>query len=156
MARKTLELMLVLLIAGCSREAGPRLLPHPVPDQQVASALSGVCLEILEVHQTEGRYEIVYELTNLGGEAPGYGEYAALEKMMKDGWYGIIYSDAVFYRNPEFIDYGEMLRPGATERMTLDTGDLGTVLTPGTYRLVKTITGTDGFEYSVAAEFEIK
>ena len=156
MARKTLVMLLVLLIAGCGREAGPRLLSHPVPDQQVASSLAGVSLEVLDVRPAEGRHEIVYELLNLSDEALGYGSYAALEKKSEGGWHGVIYSDAVFYRDPGFRDSGKMLQPGGVERMTLDTGDLGIPLSPGAYRLVKTVLGTDGMELSMAAEFEIQ
>ncbi|WP_424237453.1 immunoglobulin-like domain-containing protein [Bhargavaea ginsengi] len=156
MARITRVLILLLLISGCSRETGPALLPDPVPDQEMAPSKSGALLEILDVRTDDGQYKISYELTNQSEDLLGYGGYAALEKKTAKGWHGLIYSDAVFYRDPEFRDFGKMLNPGGSDRMVLDTVDIGTALNPGTYRLVKTVNSKDGQEISVAAEFEVK
>lgn len=156
MARITRVLILLLLISGCSRETGPVLLPDPVPDQEMASSRSGVFLEILDVLTANEHYRISYELTNQSGEALGYGWYATLEKKTDSGWHSVIYSDAVFYRDPGFKDFGKMLQPGETERMKLDTRNLGIALSPGIYRLVKTVTGSDGLEVSVGSEFQVK
>ncbi|SEJ53012.1 hypothetical protein SAMN04488127_2113 [Bhargavaea ginsengi] len=156
MARITRVLILLLLISGCSRETGPALLPDPVPDQEMASSRCGALLEILDVRTDDGHYKIFYELANQSTEHFGYGGYAALEKKTSKGWHGLIYSDAVFYRDPEFRDFGKILNMGGSDRMALDTEDIGTALTPGTYRLVKTVNSKDGQEISVAAEFEVK
>ncbi|MFC0229886.1 immunoglobulin-like domain-containing protein [Bhargavaea ullalensis] len=150
-------LSLLLLLAGCGAEASVAVLPDPVPDQLMAGAKDGVAVTVLKSGTGGERTVITYSIENRRAEPIGYGGYAALEKLEPDGWHGVIYSDAVFYRNPGFRDFGQVLAPGGKKTQQLDTAELGVNLVPGRYRVVKTAVadGSSGMEISVASEFGI-
>lgn len=150
-------LSMFLLLAGCGAEASVAILPDPVPDQAMAGMKEGISMTVSDVRTDGEQAVIAYSLENRRAEPVGCGGYAAIEKLESDGWHGVIYSDAVFYRKPGFRDFGKTLAPGAEKVQLLDTAELGVELPPGRYRLVKTVVadGGSGTKISVASEFDI-
>lgn len=75
-----------------------------------------------------------------------------------DLWYIITYSDAVFYKNPRFKDFGRALRAGDEAHQLFSVESLGVTLLPGEYRLVKTFLsqGERFHEISVAVPFQVE
>lgn len=149
---------LVLLLAACGNASAPTMLPDPVPDQEMGSSEEGLSLVLAEDHFIGSPTLIHTVVRNDSEEAYQLGEFYHIEMRQDGKWYILTYSDAVFLKNPQFRDFGNVLATGSEARQSFSVKDLGLPLVPGNYRLVKTFLsqGEPFHEVSVAAPFQVE
>ncbi|QUW20561.1 hypothetical protein JSQ81_11900 [Sporosarcina sp. Marseille-Q4063] len=156
---KFIQLISILLfLSTCGNEAIVSTLPDPVPDQEILSSEEGLSLTLLEDTFTGSPIIIYTHVQNDSNDDYGYGDFYHIE-VEKDGqWYIITYSDAVFFKNPRFKDFGSTLLAGNEAYQTFSVEELGVDLFPGNYRLVKTFLsqGEAFYEITVAVPFFVK
>ncbi|WP_438313777.1 immunoglobulin-like domain-containing protein [Sporosarcina sp. FA9] len=156
--KKLLILIFILLLAGCGKEAMVPTLPDPTPDQEMNASESGLSLTLIENTFTQTPIQIETHIRNDSSNDYQYGQFYHIEIKMDGLWYLITYSDAVFFKNKEFIDTGNTLSPGEEAHQLFSVDMLGVTLVPGEYRLAKTFLslGDSFHEITVAAPFSVK
>jgi hypothetical protein len=153
---KFIQLISILLILStCGNEAVVNTLPDPVPDQVIHSSEEGLSLTLLEDTFNGSPTTITTIVQNESQDNYSFGGFYHIE-VEKDGqWYIITYSDAVFFKNPRFKDFGNTLIAGNKAYQNFSVEELGVELFPGNYRLVKTFLsqGENFYEITVAVPF---
>jgi hypothetical protein len=147
-----------LFLSTCGNEAVVSTLPDPVPDQVIHSSEEGLSLTLLEDTFT-GSPSIIYtHVQNDSKNNYSFGGFYHIEVEKDDQWYIITYSDAVFFNNPRFKDFGSTLLAGDEAFQIFSVEELGVTLFPGNYRLVKTFLsqGESFYEITVAVPFFVK
>ena len=123
---KFIQLISILLfLSTCGNEAIVSTLPDPVPDQVIHSSEEGLSLTLLEDTFT-GSPSIIYtHVQNDSQDNYSFGDFYHIE-VEKDGqWFIITYSDAVFFNNPRFKDFGSTLLAGDEAFQTFSVEELG-------------------------------
>ncbi|AQQ54036.1 immunoglobulin-like domain-containing protein [Planococcus lenghuensis] len=155
--KRILALSLVFL-AACGNEETVPTFADPVPEQVMPMEREGISIALAEDSFTDPPVEITTTMMNESGQAMEFGEYFSIE-VNKDGqWFAMDHSDAVFYKDADFKDYGKELPAGAEIQQTFSIKKLGETLLPGEYRLVKTFSASEApfYETSVAVPFTVK
>jgi hypothetical protein len=146
---------ILLIISTCGNEAVVNTLPDPVPDQVIHSSEEGLSLTLLEDTFNGSPTTITTIVQNESQDNYSFGGFYHIE-VEKDGqWYIITYSDAVFFKNARFKDFGNTLITGNKAYQNFSVEELGVELFPGNYRLVKTFLsqGENFYELTVAVPF---
>ena len=148
----------LILLTACGNKTEVSTLPDPVPDQKINASEEGLSLTLLENTFTGSPAMIQTQIQNDSPIAYTLGDFYHIE-IEKDGqWYMITYSDAVFFNNPDFKDFGKTLAAGEEVYQDFHVKDLDVKLQPGNYRLVKTFLsqGESFYEVSIAVYFFVK
>lgn len=156
---KVIQLISIMLILStCGNETIVSTLPDPVPDQEIHSSEEGLSLTLLEDTFTDSPKIINTHVKNESPANYSFGGFYHIEVEIEGQWFIITYSDAVFFNNPRFKDYGSTLQAGDEAYQTFSVEELGVTLFPGNYRLVKTFLsqGESFYEITVAVPFFVK
>lgn len=154
--KKWLSILLLLLLAGCSKDASITTLADPTPDQLIPDSSEGITLRLLEQQFDGSPSYIETEVINDNDEAYEAGSFYHIEVLKEGKWYIITYSDAVFFRNPHFRDGGVVIQGGSKMPQMFSVDELGVELPTGEYRLVKTVLHQNPYhEITVAAPFTV-
>ena len=156
---KVIQLISIMLILStCGNETIVSTLPDPVPDQEIHSSEEGLSLTLLEDTFTGSPEIINTHVQNDSQDNYSFGGFYHIEVEIEGQWFIITYSDAVFFNNPRFKDYGSTLLAGDEAYQTFSVEELGVTLFPGNYRLVKTFLsqGESFYELTVAVPFFVK
>lgn len=156
--KKNLLIFMLPFLISCGNEAAVATLPDPVPDQEMQASEKGLSMLLTDDTFTESQFIIEILVRNDSLEDYNFGDFYHIEVSKDNLWYIITYSDAVFYKNPHFKDFGRTLHAGEEAHQTFSVESLGVTLLPGEYRLVKTFLsqGESFHEISVAAPFSVK
>jgi len=156
--KRLLILSLILFLGACGHASALTMLPDPVPDQEMRPSEEGLSLVLAKDYFIESPTLIHTVVRNDSEEAYQLGEFYHIEILHDGKWYILTYSDAVFLKNPQFRDFGNVLAAGSEARQSFSVEDLGITLVPGSYRLVKTFLsqGEPFHEVSVAAPFQVE
>lgn len=156
--KKNITLLFVLLLAACSDEVTVPTLTDPSPEQALQSSKSGLSLSLAKETYDQSFLSIETTIKNESQQTYGFGAYYYIEVNKNGEWYIVTHSDAVFLKNKQFTDSGQLLLAGSEVKLTFSLEPLGITLVPGEYRLVKTfLTQTEPFfEITIAAPFKVK
>jgi hypothetical protein len=150
-----LIVVVLLQLVACSKAETIPLLAEPVPLQTLASTDQGLSLVLEENSFNEAPSVIKTTIRNDGQQDYQFGEFYSIEMKKEGQWYAVVYSDAVFFNNRAFKDYGRVLEPHTEFQQAFSIDELGLALVSGEYRLVKTLLGEDR-EISIAVLFTVK
>lgn len=155
---KRIMTIILLLLTACSKETTLTTLPDPVPDQHMNASQNSISLILEDDIFDNSPTHINTIVQNHSNHDYRYGEFYHIEVNKEGLWYIITYSDAVFLKNPRFIDTGSLLRAGEETQQQFSVEDLGVTLPTGEYRLVKTLLSYNGpfKELSLAVPFTVK
>lgn len=156
--KKISMFLFVLVLAACSNEASVTTLTDPSPDQELHSSEAGLSLSLIEDIYDKSPSLIETTIKNESQQNYGFGEYYHIEVNKNGKWYIVTHSDAVFLKNQQFNDSGQLLAAGSEVQLTFFLNQLGVTLVPGEYRLVKTFLSQNEpfFEIAVASPFTVK
>lgn len=156
--KKIIMFLFVLVLAACSNEASVMTLTDPSPDQELHSSEAGLSLSLAEDTYDKSPSLIETTIKNESQQNYGFGEYYHIEVNKNGKWYIVTHSDAVFLRNKQFNDSGQLLLAGSEMQLTFFLDQLGVILVPGEYRLVKTFLSQNEpfFEIAVASPFTVE
>ncbi|WP_223632588.1 immunoglobulin-like domain-containing protein [Planococcus sp. 4-30] len=157
MGKIILFLMIAVFLVACGNDSTVATIENPSPDQELASSKAGLSL-LLEEHSYEGSPSIIATtIKNDSMQDYGFGQYFHIELKRKSGWHILTHSDAVFINNPQLNDFGRVLAAGDETDMDFSVKELGIVLAPGEYRIVKTFLSQEVpiFEISIASSFVV-
>ncbi|WP_298827822.1 immunoglobulin-like domain-containing protein [uncultured Planococcus sp.] len=157
MGKIILFLMIAVFLVACGNDSTVATIQNPSPDQELASSKAGLSL-LLEEHSYEGSPSIIATtIKNDSMQDYGFGQYFHIELKRKSGWHILTHSDAVFINNPQLNDFGRVLAAGDETDMDFSVKELGIVLAPGEYRIVKTFLSQEApiFEISIASSFVV-
>ncbi|WP_240374759.1 immunoglobulin-like domain-containing protein [Bacillus piscicola] len=143
-------------VSACAPEVELDKVADPVPDQERPSAKQGLLLSLDKTKYTGTPEEMRVTLENQSTKDFTLGEFYQLEQKVDGLWYIVLYSNAVFYKNRDFKNYGLELRAGETIVQTYSPAELGITFPAGEYRLVKTVIHRDpSYEISIAVPFQV-
>ena len=150
-----LLILLLPILLSCGNEATVATLPDPVPDQEMQASEKDLSLMLTDDTFNGSPTTIETIVRNDSPYDYNFGEFYHIEVTKNNLWYIITYSDAVFFKNPRFKDFGNTLQAGDEAHQTFSVEALGVTLLPGEYRLVKTFLsqGESFHEISIAAPF---
>ncbi|ARD48671.1 immunoglobulin-like domain-containing protein [Sporosarcina sp. P33] len=156
--KKFILFTLVFLLTACSNSLSVRTLDIPSPDQELHQSEAGLSLSISKDIYTDPTPVFDAELKNESGKDFGYGAYYRMEMLEEDGWHIMTHSDAVFLENPDFKNFGLILKSGAVTQQTFSVDMLGVKLIRGQYRLVKTFLAPAEpfYEVTLAVPFTVE
>ena len=130
-------ILLLPTLFSYGNEAAVATLPDPVPDQEMPTSENGLSLMLTDDTFTGSPTIIETVVQNDSSHDYNFGEFYHIEVNTGNLWYIITYSDAVFYKYPQFTDIGSILQAGDKAHQTFPVEALGVTLFPEEYRLVK-------------------
>ncbi|SFE71399.1 hypothetical protein SAMN05192532_103183 [Alteribacillus iranensis] len=152
-----LLLFVLVALSGCQQEPEIKTIPDPAPEQTKSQQEQGIEIQLQKdvYNGIPDRMRVI--LNNKSDREYTYGEFYQLERKIKEKWHIVVYSDAVFYENPSFKNYGSSFLPGETVTQSYSPKKLGLDIPPGEYRLVKTfLHESPSYQVTVAVPFRVE